>query len=595
MIKVKKISRSVSRNTDGSSWEYENYPAYNDKGTGEEWLNKKQISLEDAKALVFQISEEAYDYEDEINEAKDIEELQDALLELKEYQQDNTYNSSWWGGVIDFGVLTDDSAYGEALMILRMHRGGDPRGNYNEYEMFQLDSWAEDVPMYADILNYYIETEKGDIVLDSDDFEGYNLRVVSDETGTFEEDDYVSLDEIEEKFDLDGNSMYNRGGIMTADSPMDYAEGGEIIKQISTHKAVRNGDKIDIISKGFEIGDLKYSDEVLYSIPTENEEDLMSIFNNLQEEIRILLAQSNVEFSKGGEVKASDIVGAKPKEDIYGTTSRGYDKIYKQSESIGNSGKNKKEVQDILNSEDAFNFNFYDKYGNEYQSDEISKGGSTYAEGGKLKKFFGKAKEIGGKAYEKGRGVAHYTKEAAKESMHKASKRNAMGVLSNVKGDRNVSNEEVDNIEETEDIVQEHYTFEPTAFVPKKAKGGEIYKKPRLKKGDQVYIYGKTWFQKSYGNTYHITKVYVNNEIVGISEIQYGYGEQYVQTGMDILWNNFLPPYKWKMNYSSWRLKDFGIKIQTEETEVTRERELNHTNYGKGGNISYDVQDLLKG
>ena len=64
---------------------------------------------------------------------------------------------------------------------------------------------------------------------------------------------------------------------------------------------------------------------------------------------------------------------------------------------------------------------------------------------------------------------------------------------------------------------------------------------------------------------------------------------------MDILWNNFLPPYKWKMNYSSWRLKDFGIKIQTEETEVTRERELNHTNYGKGGNISYDVQDLLKG
>ena len=87
MIKVKKISRSVSRNTDGSSWEYENYPAYNDKGTGEEWLNKKQISLEDAKALVFQISEEAYDYEDEINEAKDIEELQDALLELKEYQR----------------------------------------------------------------------------------------------------------------------------------------------------------------------------------------------------------------------------------------------------------------------------------------------------------------------------------------------------------------------------------------------------------------------------------------------------------------------------------------------------------------------------
>ena len=207
MIKVKNISSSVQRSSDGSSWDYQDYPAYNDKGTGEEWLNQKQISLEDAKQLVFEISEEAYDYEEEINDAKDIEELQDALLELKDYQQDNTYNSSWWGGVVDFGVLTDDSAYGEALMILRMHRGGDPRGNYNEYEMFKLDSWAEDVPMYADMLTYYIETDEGDITLDTEDFEGYNLLVVSDETGTFEENDYVSLDDVEEKFDLDGKSF----------------------------------------------------------------------------------------------------------------------------------------------------------------------------------------------------------------------------------------------------------------------------------------------------------------------------------------------------------------------------------------------------
>ena len=40
------------------------------------------------------------------------------------------------------------------------------------------------------------------------------------------------------------------------------------------------------------------------------------------------------------------------------------------------------------------------------------------------------------------------------------------------------------------------------------AKGGVT--KPRLKKGDKVEIYGKRWFQKSYGNTYHVTKVYVN-------------------------------------------------------------------------------------
>tara|TARA_R110000787_G_scaffold280595_1_gene391394 strand:- start:26 stop:2182 length:2157 start_codon:yes stop_codon:yes gene_type:complete len=100
---------------------------------------------------------------------------------------------------------------------------------------------------------------------------------------------------------------------------------------------------------------------------------------------------------------------------------------------------------------------------------------NIYAEGGKLKKFFGKAKEVGGKAYEKGRKVAHYTKEAAKESMHNSSKRNTMGVLSVVKADRDVSNKEVDHIEKTEDLVQEHYQFEPTPFVPKKEKGVSTY------------------------------------------------------------------------------------------------------------------------
>ena len=116
----------------------------------------------------------------------------------------------------------------------------------------------------------------------------------------------------------------------------------------------------------------------------------------------------------------------------------------------------------------------------------------------------------------------------------------------------------------------------------KYARGGGV-RKPRLKKGDSVYIYGKTWFQKSYGNTYHITKVYVNDKVIGISEQEYGYGEHYVQTGMQILWENYLPPYNFKTSMSYWRLRDFGIKIHTEETEVSRERDLHHTSYAKGG------------
>lgn len=60
-----------------------------------------------------------------------------------------------------------------------------------------------------------------------------------------------------------------------------------ILKQNSTHKAVKNGNKIDIVIKGFKIDDLEYKDEKLYSIPLENKDDLFAIFENLDEINRI--------------------------------------------------------------------------------------------------------------------------------------------------------------------------------------------------------------------------------------------------------------------------------------------------------------------
>lgn len=78
----------------------------------------------------------------------------------------------------------------------------------------------------------------------------------------------------------------------------------KIINQISTHKAVKNGNKIDIILKGISIpvgykypnGDVEkegffMADEFLYSIPAENEDDLFSIFESLEEENRINVAE----------------------------------------------------------------------------------------------------------------------------------------------------------------------------------------------------------------------------------------------------------------------------------------------------------------
>ena len=128
----------------------------------------------------------------------------------------------------------------------------------------------------------------------------------------------------------------------------------------------------------------------------------------------------------------------------------------------------------VTNYIDVVDGHYFDssyKKGGEIKTHDLKK---YMKKGGKLKSFFGKAKEVGGKAYEKGREVAHYTKEKAKEGVHNASKRNALGVLDKMKKDREVTDDEVENIKVTEDVVQDHYNFEPTPFVPKKERGGSL-------------------------------------------------------------------------------------------------------------------------
>lgn len=233
MAKVISIEKSV-QHYNGDSWELENYPPFAETDNAEEWLGVSEISLERAKELAFELAgDEAYDYQEDIEEASDLYELQDVLDNFKYYQRDNTYNASWWGGVVDFGVLTEDGeGYGTGLVLLRMHRGGDPRGNYYEMRAFELDSFIEDFPPYLSRLTYYIKTDEGDLTLDTEDSEGYSLMVVEDETGTFEENDSVKIDEIEEEFDMDGNSFFKYGGGVKKH----YARGGSSNSGVSWHQ-----------------------------------------------------------------------------------------------------------------------------------------------------------------------------------------------------------------------------------------------------------------------------------------------------------------------------------------------------------------------
>lgn len=63
----------------------------------------------------------------------------------------------------------------------------------------------------------------------------------------------------------------------------------KVLQQNSTHKAVEEDDKIWIVEKGLDLDDLKYPDQKLYSIPIENKDDLFAIFEEIEEDNRIML------------------------------------------------------------------------------------------------------------------------------------------------------------------------------------------------------------------------------------------------------------------------------------------------------------------
>lgn len=58
-----------------------------------------------------------------------------------------------------------------------------------------------------------------------------------------------------------------------------------------------------------------------------------------------------------------------------------------------------------------------------------------------------------------------------------------------------------------------------------------------MKKINTLKIEGRRWFQKSYGNTYHSVTVYVNDEVLR-KDFEYGYGNRYLQTAIELLQAN---------------------------------------------------------
>lgn len=56
-----------------------------------------------------------------------------------------------------------------------------------------------------------------------------------------------------------------------------------------------------------------------------------------------------------------------------------------------------------------------------------------------------------------------------------------------------------------------------------------------LKEFDRIVVYGRRWFNSREGNTYHSVVVYVDGELIGQTNLEYGYGDCYKQTAHSLL------------------------------------------------------------
>ena len=99
-----------------------------------------------------------------------------------------------------------------------------------------------------------------------------------------------------------------------------------------------------------------------------------------------------------------------------------------------------------------------------------------------------------------------------------------------------------------------------------------------------IVIEARTWFQKTYGNTYHRVLVHIHyadgNIITLDSGCHYGYGRMYLQTALNIFKKHFglnLPKYSNGSDvycYLTSLTKDLNIKTIEHCVEVARQKDM---------------------
>lgn len=93
-----------------------------------------------------------------------------------------------------------------------------------------------------------------------------------------------------------------------------------------------------------------------------------------------------------------------------------------------------------------------------------------------------------------------------------------------------------------------------------------------------IFVLGRRWSDKRYGNTYHTVRVYIDGKIALESGFTYGYGDAYMQTAKEELEKHgFITDFKHYANGSeplwAW-CQRHDVTLIRDVVDVARKRDL---------------------
>ena len=92
---------------------------------------------------------------------------------------------------------------------------------------------------------------------------------------------------------------------------------------------------------------------------------------------------------------------------------------------------------------------------------------------------------------------------------------------------------------------------------------------PQIK---SIAIFGRRWFQKTCGNTYHSVQIFVNTMEIKLP-YQYGYGEQYYWTAINYLVKNGYIIQENNESVREWAIRN-KVNLVSAVVDVARKKDL---------------------